>query len=109
MNIERLTQATDALAYAASATEIGPIATHGMTQLWVDLPAEFNGDTITLAGSTTKEGTYTALNSDGSAVSFTAVTGWNEVPPTSCVLPYLKLVTNTATAAAGAIRVAMKS
>jgi hypothetical protein len=73
--------------------------------------SEFNTDTITIQGCATVDGTFLPIKSSGGTTqTITGVTNtWVELPSAVMSMPYLKFVTNSATAAAATLTVVLKS
>lgn len=99
-----------------TATTTASVAQSGTTSSIVDIsqyksgmihfPAEFNGDTITFEHGESATATFAAL---GGSVSMTAATGWMALPAAVFSGLFIKVVTNTGTAAAATLTFVFKS
>lgn len=99
------------VAFASGATVSSAVKTEYGASGAVYLPAEFATDIISFQGAEKEGGTYALIYDDnGALVTFTAVSAaWHQLHPAVMAMPWIKIVTGTATGGAATAILSMKS
>ena len=106
-------QVTKNAAFAINATGSSAVDVGGFASGMFWLPAEFNGDAVTVTVSNESAGSYSAPYHNGAAAegaAFTAVQNtWNVIPEAAFSAGFIKLTTNAAVTAAATVPFSLKT